>query len=1112
MARRRIFAWIGDGISSGHAPTGLGDSAYDSFAPGTGDYIHARGDLDLNWRTVHLNANGGIGVSAWIWNHHGPLRPTIGTSPQYPNPSLDWFEGFHVGLDWNTATDPHLNGIWPSERFGPEHSFLLHAHGDPGNVLGGSPAATLDPSLTFQVGDYFARLIPQDADVLGQIVAIATVSGSTVRITLSRAHGITIAQTRDVWIYGLGRGPTGTPADSNLRGKHTATAATSTAIDVTLGAPWNGNPGKLPGGIVFSPARRLNSLAIARDNVLRAGWTGPALIAQPLGARSLRGNLQHVYLSDITGTVTPLNGCKRYVEHTLGWRPIIRQDIGVAVALTIAAGAKTYTIGSGTWTTTPAAGDAIRVVGTTHGDGMFVLGAATSTVLTLASSMRIFRDESAASARVELLSASVVFAASTKTLTKASGTWDVTPTAGQTIVVEGTTSNNGTRTVVSATSTVITVSESVANETTNCELYLANQVEWDHGAAPNLTGWNSDGWVIDYGLWGSVFADAAGGETPLGRAVALYTQTQAAGASFLSGDTFAPDCVALSLGWTDVFASNGTIEQTILFASYGDALEETIGEIRTRLAAAASYVTTAAEVPVVVVNFGPSPESSATEPGVKNEAGQLLAHVLSIRLQTQQAVARFSLATLVDTEDLAHVAGGLFLSASSEIDLGVRVWTALERLRAGTLTTPTGQGVPFYVLIGQSQTMGTNNNAAATFDEDPDFNGEWYDGVGANFAGGGYDDPPIDRPRQCWIWDPVEGEFQELAPQKNSNRYNARVLANHGGGTPGSDTGGFTSGPGFGTVGPEPSLILSLRKRHPEGVFLYKLAVGGAALAQVPGLPTFDPLASDLAVDLVEDFRAIRAWFHEHGLFPDTRAIFCDIGESHLFQPWSRQFAADLDRFIVWSRGVFRTSSTSRKEIPFVIGRVQSHDRMSAGWTAEAPFVQAAVDDTPNRLTNIGIANMQGLPLKGDAVHRTYRAVIEAGYRLSDALDQTSHDDDGFNIDEGAQINPEMQAGTAEAGSPESASASSGNAPENANAGASTPTIAAGVASGDLLASVDLAIKAFSDDGFLQSYSVDGFSATRAQLPDLMKLRANLRDEAASARGPQMLIARRGRY
>lgn len=1119
MVRRRLFGWCGELIAGGSIPTGIGDSAYNPVVLGTGDYLHTRGDADLNWRVVHPSANSGLGVFSWIWNHHGPIRPTVGTSPQYPNPSLDWYAGFHVGTDWNSCTEGRAGGLWPSEWAGSDVSFLLQAHGDPGNH-GGSPPETLDASFSWKNSQGAGRLIPKDADILGQITAIATIAGNVVEITLSRAHGITLATTRDVWIYGLGRASGGTVADPNLRGKFTATASATNRIQVTLAAPWNGNPGKLPGGIVFSPSRRITALSNPRDNLLRIAFTGAALTESSLGAQSLRPGVAQVFVSDITGTGTNPNGRKVYVERTVSWRPLLRSDIGTTLALTVAATAKTLTRSSGTWTTTPAAGDVVRVTGSLHSDGLHRLASATTTVLTLDSSYRLFRDESVASCRVELLSRSVTFSAAAKTLTVGSGTFDATPVAGQKLVVQGSSSNNTTFTVVSATSTVITVSEAVANETSSCEVYLCNELEWDENAASTLTGWNSDGWISSYALWGSVFASAARGEMPIGEIAATCNSLDAAATAFLASDTMSPEMLAFSLGYNDVSATVGSIEQTMLFASYGDALEETLIELRTACAAVVSEPVTADEIPLVVVQFGPSPEAHPSDP-TRNEASHLLTHVASIRAQTQAAVARLELATLVDIEDLPHQVGGLYLTADAEVALGQRLWDALVGLRSATVTPSTRLGVPFYVLLGQSQTVG-GNNASFTLEADPDYDGTHYDGVGIDFSGGGYDDPPIDRPRLIWIWDPLEDEFQELAAQKNANRYSAAVLAAHGGGATGTPTGGITLGPGIGNAGPEQSWALSLRKRHPEGVFIYKLALNGAALGPVPGLPTFDPASADLIERMREDFAQIRAWFHAHGLIPDTRGIFFDQGEGDLFEEWHNQYAANLDAFIDEARDIYSTSSSSRAEVPFVIGRVQSHDRMSAEWSARVATVQAAQDGATTRRANVGVANMQGLPIGSDGVHRTHRARIEAGYRLADGLTQTTHADDGAELNNGAQLNPEMQAGTAEDGSPEFdpdlEGASPTASPGAGGAGATTaPTIAelaaaATVSSTDLLSSVEAALSAFLADGGLQSYSVDGFSATRAQLGELMALRAQLRTEASIAAGPQMLIARRGRY
>lgn len=1106
MATRRVFAFVGEGISQGTGPTGRGETAYSPFLIGTGDWIHANADERLDWRTLHLNANGGGGILAYVLNEHGPIRPGVGTSPQYPNPSLDWFNAIPYGLDFNGLTDPRNGGIWPSERFGVEVSFLSMAHGDPATVAGGSPLATLDASFSLKSGNGNSRLIPKIADLLGQIVAIATVAGSTVEITLGTAHGKTLASTFDVWIYGL-LPNAGVAPDPQLRGKFTATATSTTKFTVALAGAWTGQTGKLPGGVVFSPHRLITGLSNPRDNLVRVECSSPILPFNAMGASKLRAGNETVWISGVTGTATPIDGRRSYVQEAQSWRPLIRSDIATGAAVTITRTTRTITLGAGSWTTTPAADDVVRVTGTTHADGVFRVGSATASTIVLkysgADLYDFFRDESATGVRIELLSRSTTFAATGKTLTIGSGTFDKTLAAGATIVVQGSTGNAATFTVASATSTVITVNETVANETSNVEVWLADELEFDRGAAVDVSGWTGDGWVLDYGLWAGVFADDAGGMFPIGETISKLTVLIAKAAAAFTTEDFAPELLAILLGYNDVQVESGTLEQRVLFTSYGAALEDMLVELRTRAAAVATVTTEPEDIPLVVVQFGPTTEDSPTSPLTKNAAGMLKVNVLSIRAQTAAAAGKQQNARLVESADLPHNAGHLVYSAEGDVELGYRLWEALEAIRAGSTPASDRRGVPVYFLLGQSQTVGRSNSAFA-LDGDPDWDGTHYDPAGVNFAGGGYDDPPILRERLCWIWDPIEGEFQEYAAQKNANRYRATMLGAH----PGPIGNSITLGPGIGSAGVEASLILNLRKRHPEGVFLYKLAINAAALQPVPGLPTFDPASADMSQAILDDWDDIRSWLHARGLIPDVRAVFFDQGESDAGDPWAGSYGGSLLAFIDWIREVLSTSSSSRAELPFVIGRLQSHDRNWAGAVEGYAAIQAAQDAAKTLRTNVGVANLQGLPIGTDNVHRTFRGIIEAGLRLGDALDQTTHDEDAPELGNGASMNPEMQAGTDLLGSPEfnpdlgdglGATAGAGE-----TAGPTAPTEGATIAAasafaGELGTDLDTAIAAFLADGAQRSYTVDGFSVTREGLKDLLDARERLANEASLA-------------
>jgi len=1103
--RRRMFCFVGELLSGGSAPTGIGATAA-AGVPGTGDYLLALGDIDLDWRVLHVAANAGLGIFAFIVNDHGPIRPTVGTSPQFPNRSLDWYDAFHAGLSWNSVTNTRDGGIWPSEYFGVEHSFLILAHGDPGNVVGGSPAATLDTSYTVKSGSGVARLVPRTADLVGQVLAVTAVTGGTdVDVDTSFAHGITVGQSADVWIGGLGRDTAGA-ADPQLLGKHSATAQTATRLRITLPSAWTGRAGKLPGGFVFRPSLRVSAIANPRDNLVRLTLNAP--VTDAFGQGVVWPSVRNLYVSGITGTPTQVDGRHTYVEQGVSWRPLVRADIAVAASVTINVSAKTITLAAGTWATTPAAGDVVRVTGSLHGDGLHKVASATSTVITLDATTKVFRTETA-TVRVELLSRSITFAATGKTITLSSGTWERTPTAGETLQVEGSSSNNKTVTVASATSTQITVSETLTNETSSCELYARNEVEWDHGASVTVTGYTSGGWCTTYGLYSAAFIDEAAGEHPLGDAISKAAFCDTAARLAQPNDRLTPELLAFDLGYNDAGVAVGTIEQGVFLASFGDLLQEAVEALRTRLAAQASYPTTAVEVPVALLLFSPSTESSASSPATKYESGHLKLHVLSARAQIQAAASRMTLATVVETADLPRVVGGIYFTADSTLLLGQRLYDALLRLRTVGASITGQRGFPLYFYCGQSQAVGCPNTIFS-LDADPDLDGSWYDSAKLTFSGGNFGGAPILRPRGAYMWDPLELDFQEYAPEKNANRYRVDVLTRWGGGAAGTATGGITVGPGVGQAGPEASLLVKLRRRH-ERVFLYKLALGGAALQQVPGLPTFSPNGADLAQALLDDFASILSWASSRGLVPSTAGFAWDQGEGDLTAPYADSYLSALLEFIDWVRANLDTETSPRAPIPFVIQQVQKHDRMSALWAAGIDAVQTAQQTATTQRDNVVLSSSQGLPIQLDGVHRTFRGFVEAGNRIGDAFDGTTIADDYPADLDGIALNPPLQAGTYENGSPETASAAaaaaanegSGNAAA-APATAGDATATASSASTDpasLLSAIDAAVQAFLANSALKQYTVDGQTFIRESLGELMRTRALLQQEARQVTG-----------
>ena len=137
-----------------------------------------------------------------------------------------------------------------------------------------------------------------------------------------------------------------------------------------------------------------------------------------------------------------------------------RTVISGSSAVAVSASAKTYTLGSGTWTTTPAAGDRIFWSGFVDdtNNGWKTVTAATSTVITVVEAL----DD--APYTVLGSSTSVTVDSGAHTFTIGAGNWDITPAVGDTVTFTGFSQsvNNTSKTVTAATSTVITFDGAVS--------------------------------------------------------------------------------------------------------------------------------------------------------------------------------------------------------------------------------------------------------------------------------------------------------------------------------------------------------------------------------------------------------------------------------------------------------------------------------------------------------------------------------------------------------------------------------------------------------------------------------------------------------------------------
>lgn len=693
----------------------------------------------------------------------------------------------------------------------------------------------------------------------------------------------------------------------------------------------------------------------------------------------------------------------------------------------------------------------------------------------------------------------VSFDSGTKRISLSSGSWARTPLAGETLLIAGSSvaANNKQVTVVAATSNTITVSETLTTAAagTAITIHTLHILEFDYGAAVNVAGYGGEGFLFARPHWHPVFSGDCGSsllfDELVTRTLVVDTHGQAAlnvlGPAY-AGDTVGDDesAIMCCLGYNDSDVTAGTDRQTALVQSFGQLYYEFLRDLRTTVASTLSSSIDPEDIGLVVAEY-------AFDADAVDYSGTTTAAQASILGQTRLAVARLEKAIFVEWSDLPLGDIGIAPTTDTWVELGHRLWEANQRLNETGSAVEERIGLPIYVLAGQSQTSGPVPNTVTLpqplyTSGDPDHDGSWYDSSYTT----------VIRERGFKIWNALTRLPEEYAPAKNAVTYTVRCILAHP-----TNTGNLTQGVGQGGVGVEAALGLELRKRHPEGFLLIKVAVPAAALQAVTGLPTFDPGSNDLAADLLSIRDDVFAWCFANGRVPDMRAFFFDQGEGDAFPEWSGSYETALRNFVQWARDNFQTSSSSRQPLPFVIGRVQTHARNSSTWATHLPIIQAAQDAVAASMTNVAIASMQGLAIAADNVHRVWHSLLIAGQRLNDALDSTSIGTDAPELDEGASINPEITHGESSG----SGQALAGTASEDAQAGA---TAAAAAVSSELLDQVEAAISTFITNGAIQTYTVGGRTVTRAQLGELRAWRSQLKAELSSARGSSRNYFQRG--
>lgn len=385
----------------------------------------------------------------------------------------------------------------------------------------------------------------------------------------------------------------------------------------------------------------------------------------------------------------------------------------------------------------------------------------------------------------------------------------------------------------------------------------------------------------------------------------------------------------------------------------------------------------AEDIPVIAVNYSPdqtvdSDPQSAGYLTRTDPSNILLTNLRSIRAQTVRALTAIGgKVGMVDPwqNGWKNLANGIFWAPQTGMEIGRAVyqnWKGAQGDDPPAISLAPAKA-PVYFYCGQSQCEGTILQNWLLTEGDPNYNGEWYDPIAGGVIPG--------QERQAYIWSHFGRQFEEYVPA---------II-----GFPGnSNTHPIVNADSLFTFGPDASLILKLRERHPEGCYLIKLGQGNSSLQVDPSKPNnWDPDSGDLYELLRESWDEAKRWLCDRGLVPDVRGFIFDQGEADTGEGFRDTYQASLTAFIARVREDFGTRvEAGSAKLPFVIGRLMKFDRQFLD-PAGVDAVRAAQDAVAAADSDVVSVDLDSCAITTDDTHRSGRGTIRSGLLLGEALE-----------------------------------------------------------------------------------------------------------------------------
>lgn len=333
----------------------------------------------------------------------------------------------------------------------------------------------------------------------------------------------------------------------------------------------------------------------------------------------------------------------------------------------------------------------------------------------------------------------------------------------------------------------------------------------------------------------------------------------------------------------------------------------------------------------------------------------------TLRFVNRQASALDSHVRVVDLNGYTLTSSSDSLTLLSSLEHGNQLGNLVEAVNRDAVVTAPGTGIATYIMIGDSQCVGTTNYSVAVDNDAESILGP----AGSTIK------------ESEWVYNSSTGSF-ELYDVTNNDNANPN------------------NGSSF--FGPSASFLRKLKQKHPEGVVLLKVAEGGASMTiegqTEVGIGTFDPAASDGLWDNLKTWWAEMQSrsYDQLTRVLDLQGIGLLLGDNDLTSSdAAAAFAAKIGTFIDQLEETFQTRVDDTLDIAWLVPpkHVDNGGQTSRGTSADRETVRNAIISQAASRANMTAIDDSTLELKresGNPIHWTTESTFKIGDLLSQAL------------------------------------------------------------------------------------------------------------------------------